>query len=516
MPSLIRIAATPLLLLAVATSLPAAVEPARGNAHTIDTAIASLEAARAGMPLWFADGRPRPQALALLDELRDAEARGLDPAAGEAARLADALVSLDAAQLPALDRALSRHALAMAITLHRGRIVPRQIGIELEVDKPLALADVLQTLAEADRPAAVFDRLEPPYPGVRRLRGALAAYRRHAAEWDAFVPEPWPGRVLEPGQAYAGTAALAARLAMFGDLDADAVVAYSGADARYDGALVAAVETFQRRHGLAADGRIGVATRDALSVPMTARITQIRLAMERWRWAPIDLPQPPIVVNVPEFRLRAVGRDGGLAFESDVVVGRSFQRQTPLFAGRLDRVVFQPSWHVPASIVRRDLLPRVKANAAYLAANNYVITGSATQQVTPDVLEGLRSGRYGLRQTPGPHNALGAVKFLFPNDHSVYLHGTAAPALFDRARRDFSSGCVRVRDVAGLAEWVLRGNPAWPRERIDAALAGGAGDLAVAVSPPIPVFLVYVTAVAAPDGRVYFFDDIYGHDARLQ
>jgi L,D-transpeptidase YcbB len=222
------------------------------------------------------------------------------------------------------------------------------------------------------------------------------------------------------------------------------------------------------------------------------------------------------VLNVPEFRLRALGTDGTLAFESDVVVGRSFQRQTPLFAGRLDRVVFQPSWHVPASIVRRDLLPRVKADAGYLAANGYLITGSVSQEVTSDVLEGLRSGRYGLRQAPGPHNALGAVKFLFPNDHSVYLHGTTATALFDRARRDFSSGCVRVRDVAGLAEWVLRGNPAWPRERIHAALAGGAGDFAVAVSPPIPVFLVYVTAVAAPDGGVYFFEDIYGHDARLQ
>jgi L,D-transpeptidase YcbB len=388
--------------------------------------------------------------------------------------------------------------------------------LALDPAVPLDLPRIVAQLATEADPLAVLDRLQPPFPSYRRLRSALARYIELAAQADELVLPPMPGAVLEPGSEYDGLAPLALRLARLGDLPAEALPAFDGPSARYDDMLVAAVTQFQRRHGLQPDGRIGAQTREALAVPMSARVEQIRLSMERWRWAPVDLARPPIVVNIPEFRLRGVGEGGRVGFMTDVVVGRSFQRQTPVFAGQLRTVVFQPSWHVPTSIVRRDIAPRVARDPGYLAKNHYVIVGRNDQSVDDTVLDDLRRGRLGLRQTPGPHNALGAVKFLFPNDHSVYLHDTPSTELFNRPRRDFSSGCVRLRDPGGLAEWVLRDHPDWPPERIRAAMAGGRHDLAVTVNPPIPVYLVYLTAVVAEGGEVFFLPDIYGHDAKLQ
>jgi murein L,D-transpeptidase YcbB/YkuD len=160
------------------------------------------------------------------------------------------------------------------------------------------------------------------------------------------------------------------------------------------------------------------------------------------------------------------------------------------------------------------MLPRIERDPDYLARNRYVVVGGDGDDGA-ELLEGLRSGRLGLRQLPGPGNALGAVKFLFPNADQVYLHDTSAPEVFERPRRDASSGCVRVRDSAGLALWVLRNNPAWPEERIRAALEGGPGDVVARVDPPMPVYLIYVTVVVNEQREVHFFEDIYGHDARL-
>ena len=485
-------------------------------ADDADALLRALYAARAERPLWLTrSGRPTRQAVALIEQFDHADRLGLDGDAYEAGQWPQrqaALATAEPAAQVAFELALSRTALRLVQHLQHGRVDPRRLGLDLDRGAADPLHP-LQALAVSDDTAAVLAALEPPFPGYLRLRRALPGYVDLARRADTIALPPLPARVLEPGMTYAGTALLADRLRQLGDLaDADAT---AEPPAAYDGAVVAAIERFQQRHGLQADGRIGPLTWAALSTPLSHRVDQIRLALERWRWAPREFARPPIVVNIPEFRLRAIGDDGRVGFETEVVVGRSFRRQTPVFAELLRSVVFQPSWHVPTSIVRRDLVPKAERDPGYLARHGYRIVGRDDQTVTAGVLEELRGGRLGLRQLPGPDNSLGAVKFLFPNDHSVYLHDTPATALFAHARRDFSSGCVRLRDPGGLAEWVLRNQPDWPPQRIRAALAGGPDDLTVAVVPPIPVFLVYVTAVAPESGGLHFFADIYGHDATL-
>jgi len=475
------------------------------------------------MPLRWLDpsGRPTAQALALVDVLRDPSLLGLDAAdyTDMSAMLAERYaVAPDPAAAAVFEQSLSDNLQRLVLHLHRGRVDPRRLGAEFDVDrKQIDITAALDRLAYGSDPLAVLAGFEPPFPGYRRLRAALAATLALSAQQDAAELPALPGRVLEPGDDYAGAPALVAWLAHLGDLPAAALpVAAEPAALRYEGATVEAVQRFQRRHGLDSDGRIGPATLAELQTPLGARAEQIRLSLERWRWVPAARSQPPIVVNIPEFRLRAIGDDGRVGFATDVVVGRAFRRQTPVFTGLLQTVVFQPSWYVPTSIVRGDLLSRARADPGYLGANGYEILGGSSQQVDDDILQGLRSGRLGLRQRPGPQNALGRVKFLFPNDHSVYLHDTPTTALFERARRDFSSGCIRLRDPGGLAEWVLRKQSDWSSERINAAMQSGPGDQRVAVLPPIPVYLVYVTAVAPENGEVHFFGDIYGHDARLR
>ena len=264
------------------------------------------------------------------------------------------------------------------------------------------------------------------------------------------------------------------------------------------------------------DGRLGAKTLAALNVPLASRLAQIRFAMERWRWVPSGFPEPPIVVNIPEFQLRAVGDDGRLALQMPVVVGRAFRTRTPVFAEQLRSVVFRPSWIVPLSIVRDEVLPQALQDAGYLARQGFEIMGAEDQALTADTVAALRRGQLVLRQKPGPKNALGRVKFLFPNGHAVYLHDTPSRGAFARARRDLSHGCVRVQDPEALANWVLRKQPEWTAERIRDALNGDAEDRVVTLPTPIPVYLVYVTAVAPGDGTVHYFDDIYGHDALLQ
>jgi murein L,D-transpeptidase YcbB/YkuD len=491
------------------------------DGQSLHTSLVALYASRAHAPLWIdRSGQPTRRARVLLEEMRLADRRGLSPRDYEA----DALTSL-AASLPpggpvdaraGFDLALSTQAMRMAWHLQRGRIDPRKLDFALPPrSDALDLAAVVGAMATGDIGASL-DALEPPFAGYRRLRGGLVrALDLQRDDTFSGLP-PIPGRVLEPGQAYEGAAALAQRLVQLGDLEEQSHGRWAGsATAAYDGELVAAVERFQDRHGLLVDGRIGGRTFAELQVPLLDRVRQMTLALERWRWVPVAFAQPPIVVNIPEFVLRAMADQGQVALRSRVVVGAAFERQTPIFAEALRSVVFRPYWNVPTSILRRDLLPRARKDPGYFQSHGYELVGEADQTLTPERLDGVRRGRIAVRQRPGDGNALGKVKFLFPNNHAVYLHDTPARGLFARARRDFSSGCIRVENPAELAAWVLRNDPAWTLERIQSAMDSGPDNQAVRVEPAIPVFLVYVTALAPASGELRFFEDIYGHDAAL-
>lgn len=483
-------------------------------------ALCALYAGRGFRPLWLDPaGRPTAAALRMIDAIRHADVRGLAPADYDAGAWSHRIAALDAGGAVArarFDETLTRRALDLASDVHRGRIDPRRLDVGIDPSgKRLDWPMLAESLAVSPDPDRVLDALEPPFGGFRRLRGALATLLTQAAPSDVVVPAP-QARVLEPGANDAAVPALRARLRQLGDLDAAGAIVDADAAQRYDPALAAALQRFQARHGVMVDGRLGAKTLAALNVPLASRLAQIRFAMERWRWVPSGFPEPPIVVNIPEFQLRAVGDDGRLALQMPVVVGRAFRTRTPVFAEQLRSVVFRPSWIVPLSIVRDEVLPQALQDAGYLARQGFEIMGAEDQALTADTVAALRRGQLVLRQKPGPKNALGRVKFLFPNGHAVYLHDTPSRGAFARTRRDLSHGCVRVQDPEALANWVLRKQPEWTAERVRDALNGDAEDRVVTLPTPIPVYLVYVTAVAPGDGTVHYFDDIYGHDALLQ
>jgi murein L,D-transpeptidase YcbB/YkuD len=295
----------------------------------------------------------------------------------------------------------------------------------------------------------------------------------------------------------------------------------AGNDTVYEGAVVEAVRRFQRRHGLDPDGIIGSATRAALDVPPAERVRQIELALERIRWLPPLRAEPFIVVNIPAFRLFAfdsAGGEGAPSFSTRVVVGRALAAETPALYELLRYVEFRPYWTVPRSILVKEILPGVRRDPAYLRNRAMEIVGPGDRSlgdvVTDDLRRRLARGELRVRQRPGPSNALGLVKFVFPNAASVYMHDTPDSELFARARRDFSHGCIRVDDAEALAVWVLRGKPEWGAEEVRAAMDSTATRRAF-LPKPMPVAVVYATAVASSSGEARFYDDVYGYDHEL-
>ena len=239
----------------------------------------------------------------------------------------------------------------------------------------------------------------------------------------------------------------------------------------YGGPLVDAVKRFQRRHGLDDDGRLGPATIKQLNVPLQDRVLQLQLTLERWRWLPAEFSAPPIIVNIPDFRLRALDENNNVVMDMRVVVGKAMRTQTPVFTRDMTYVVLRPYWNVPPSILRSEIVPAIQRDRGYIARKNYEVTTYDGKVVTSgdisdDVLAQLRAGKLMVRQKPGPTNALGLVKLIFPNEHNVYLHSTPSQELFSRSRRDFSHGCIRVEKPAELAAWALRNNPGWTLERV--------------------------------------------------
>ena len=246
----------------------------------------------------------------------------------------------------------------------------------------------------------------------------------------------------------------------------------------------------------------------------------MELTLERWRWLPYEYQQSPIVVNVPEFRLRAYDDQFKIEVTMKVVVGKAYGHDTPIFASKMRSVIFRPYWKVPLSIARAETIPSLKRNPDYLAKENMEIVDShenvvSSGAITDEMLEELRRGTLSFRQRPGPKNSLGLIKFMFPNEFDVYMHDTPATELFSRSKRDFSHGCIRLENPVDLAVWVLRNNPGWDIDRIRAAMNGTTTE-EVTLTQPIPVLIVYGSVIVSSDGVVHFYDDIYKHDAALE
>ena len=474
---------------------------------------------------WIQNGRPSAQALAMIQLFKLASSKGLNPDDYDAAKWDPRMAKLQSPSPPPPDSDLAHIDLALTVCTMRyisdlriGRVNPQHFKFGLDVGpKKYDLPEFIRTqVLTAEDVPALLAKDEPPYEGYRRAEDALATYLKLAAGGDSpAVPIPQKG--VRPRTLYPGIPQLVARLRQLGDLAPDAALPANPTS--YDGAIVDAVKHFQRRHGLEPDGVLGRDTVTALNQPLSLRVRELELTLERYRWIPLNFPEPPIVVNIPEFRLRTMRKQPAEYLTMRVVVGKAMRTQTPVFADNMRYLIFRPYWNVPPSIQRSELVPKAQRDPNYLADHGFEVVSNSgvivsDGSVSDDVMRGLRSGAYSIRQKPGPKNALGLVKFIFPNRYNVYLHSTPQPELFARARRDFSHGCIRVENPVALAAWVLRDKPAWTVDRIGATMNGDTS-VQVNLDKPIPVLILYSTAVVEPDGEVRFFEDIYGHDAAL-
>jgi murein L,D-transpeptidase YcbB/YkuD len=359
--------------------------------------------------------------------------------------------------------------------------------------------------------AAEIDALTMHGPWYRALQGALAELTGRAAAggWGRVTEGP----TLRPGDRGPRVAELRRRLAA---APGSPATLDDGSD-DFDGLLEAAVRTFQQDHALDADGLVGPATQRALNVPIEHRIDQLRLSLERLRWVSEDVENQLdfVAVNIAGFRIYLV-EDGQLRWTTRAMVGKPY-RQTPVFTGRMQYLEFNPTWTVPPGIHRNDTLPAIKRDVNYLAKSHMTVLTPSGEVVDPLTVDWQSYGRaapFIFRQEPGPWNALGQVKFIFPNPHFVFLHDTNHRELFDRPSRAFSSGCIRVQDPLKLAELLLERENGWDRNRIDGVLASQQ-TRRVNLSTTLPVYLLYLTAAPDVDGSVLFLEDVYERDGRL-
>jgi L,D-transpeptidase YcbB len=474
--------------------------------------------------LWVQNGRVRPQGLAVIQLLQNANAKGLDPEDYDGSRWQARVLRLSQSpseqDMVSFDTALTVSAIRYIRAVHCGRVNPKAFNFQLDMEgKQLPLAEFLQTqVVNAADPAAEIQKMEPPFLGYRKLLALLPVYEGYARQVDG-KKLPTITKTVHPGQSYPGLVQLGKFLQAIGDVPSGAQLDLNATI--YQGAVVDGVKHYQDRHGENPTGNLDSRTINELNTAPADRIRQIKLTLERWRWLPHSFAQPPVVVNLPEYRVRAMNPDGTVAFYKNVIIGKAYGHKSPVFEKEIQYVVFRPYWEVTPSIQRNEIVPHIQKDPNYIAKHNFeVVTPKGEvvtdNQVSPEVLEGIKSLRMMVRQKPGDTNSLGLVKIIFPNPENVYLHGTDAPELFTQDVRDFSHGCIRVQNPADLVAWVLRNNPGWDLERVKATMNGEKNNLQVNLTTRIPVLIVYGTATVNEENQIRFFDDIYGYDAELE
>ena len=476
-------------------------------------------------PAWITNSGLRPQAEELLQAIDGTVAEGLDPRRYQKERLASLLKEIE--EIRSYDDAEAQRRLAYAdmhltytyLTLASHVATGRQQPGTLRIDwytKPRNVdldARLEKALADEGGLIESLRTVRPPEEGYKPLVDALNRYREIARNggWPA-VPEG----ELKPGAQGPAVAALRARLSAEGDLAGPKEGEAQGA--AYDQAVSAAVAAFQKRHGFDPTGVVDAGTLAELNVPVDARIQQIQINLERWRWMPSDLGERYIRVNIPEFKMALV-ESGKPALEMRVVVGKAQQNRTPVFSDKMTYLELNPAWNLPPSIVAEEIVPESGGDPGYLARKGLeVVKGyDDPQTVDPYSVDlaqlGSASSPYRLRQGPGPDNPLGQVKFMFPNEHDIYLHDTPADHLFAKEERAFSHGCIRLERPMDLAHVLLKGSE-WTPEKIQSVLASGE-QTTVSLPKPLPVHLLYFTAWVDESGTLQFRRDVYGHDTKL-
>lgn len=473
----------------VALSLPAGLELSSYIAGLAEEAVAlprlarreradilAAYAANENRPFWI-DGKGWGAAARLLvAQLGRAGQDGLRPAD----YALPVFEASDRESLAEADLRLSALAVLYARDARGGRIDPRRLSklITPVLDLPSA-TEVLSELAGAADPGAVLAAYNPPHPGYRRLKARLAELRADKGDGIPMVRIP-AGPPLRVGMRDERVPLVRARLGL--GVSREPV---------FDRSTATALAEFQKQAGLRADGVLSNQTLAALGSPPASRLESDLVAqMERWRWLPADLGESHIIVNVPEFQMR-LWRHGRLAHQARVIVGKP-ESATPIFSHRMEHLIVNPSWYVPPSILKKEFLPKLATDPGYAERRGYVVT--------------RRGNSISVRQPPGERNALGNIKFMFPNDHAVYLHDTPNRSLFGTPRRAYSHGCVRVDNPFALAEQVL--GEGWSAERVRRLV--GRGERTIKLARPLPIHLVYNTHVVSEAGEITTFDDLYG------
>jgi murein L,D-transpeptidase YcbB/YkuD len=439
-------------------------------------------------PLWVRDGAWTAAANGVIARLKEAGEDGLDAADYPIPAVAN---TKDA---PAADWAEAEIRLSAAAVLYArdargGRIDPTRLSAYLTPTLTLPAADaVLQRLAAATDPNAALAAYNPQHAGYQALKRKLVEIREtRPATPMVRVPD---GKPLRVGMRDPRASLIRARFGM---------EPTGQDDTAYDERLASAVAAFQKEHGLKASGVLDKATVAALSGPSPARLEGDLIAnMERWRWLPETLGERHIFVNIPEYRLRLFDK-GDMVHQTRVVVGK-LESQTPIFSDEMEYVIVNPSWTIPPSIMKNEILPGLARDPSYAARRGYEVI--------------VRNGRMTVRQPPGERNALGYVKFIFPNNHAVYLHDTPSRHLFAREQRAFSHGCVRVDQPFRLAEAVLQVQGDWSEAKLRGLI--GKGERHLRLKDRLPVHLSYFTLAVDESGQLKSFNDLYGHNARVR
>jgi murein L,D-transpeptidase YcbB/YkuD len=451
-------------------------------------AMAAFYAARENKPLWIENGQVTPAATAVANLVAHADEDGLQP---EAYALPSLTLASPNARIEA-EIALTAAALAYARDARGGRIEPSRLSSlitpDLELPDPAAL---LPALAASNDPAGFLAGFQPQHPGYKALKAKLREMREATGSVAAPRSRILEGRTLRIGDVDPRVPLLRARLDM----------AQLG-DTLYDEDLARAVRSFQRKNNLRPTGVFDTATADVLDgavlrAPRSIPAADIIVNMERWRWLPADLGERHILVNLPEFTLRLVDH-GRVVHRTRVIVGKP-ETPTPIFSHPMEYVIVNPSWNIPPSILRKEILPGLAADPDYAAKRGYQII--------------RRGNSISVRQPPGERNALGFIKFMFPNRHAVYLHDTPSRNLFSNERRAFSHGCVRVDQPFRLAEFVL-GEQGYDEHRMRGMI--GTGERTIRLKQQLPVHLTYFTLFVDEDGRLQRRDDLYGHDGKVR
>ncbi len=473
-----------------------------------DGVIAFYEA-RGYQAAWTADGTLTDRAIALIDRIAAADTDGLDPLAYDTPRVdLGERVPMTAAETAAAEIQMSMAVAAYTREAYAGRLDPRTIGpagtedIDIRPHYPDTVA-ALNSIATDEDAVATLEGYNPQQAGYVALRAELARLRAEKTVAEVVVP---PGPTLRVGDEDPRVALLRERLDLPVPSDESANL--------FDDVVLTAVREFQGNAGLVADGIVGPNTLGALNGPNVDPVGEIIANMERWRWLPRDLGDYYVMVNIPEFMVRIVS-NGDVIHETRVVVGQTTHR-TPVFSDEMETIVVNPYWYVPASIVAAEYMPVLRADPGYFNRNGYDVFlyyNGAAHLVDPTQIAWgqVSASQVSMRQRPGPGNALGQIKFLFPNSHAVYLHDTPSKSLFQYDVRAYSHGCVRVMNPMDFAEALLSRDPNLGVAQLQALF--GDQERSVNLDQHIPINIVYFTAVVDENGTVQFKNDIYGYSA---